>query len=320
MGIELPRIQYSGRIREVTFGSKRKVTIGGESCYPFYLFEGGMPNPPRIAMEIYDFTPEDWPEAAMEPFRDVMHDPTLWARKCIEEYGAEIICLQLEGTDPNGMNRPSQEAIEISKAVADSIDVPLIVWGCGDEEKDAETLRGVCEACEGRNLLVGPVLEKNYTRIGAAAIAYRHVVAASTPIDINLAKQLNILLGNLGVPDSQIIMDPTTGGLGYGIEYTYSVMERMRMAALVQQDDMLAFPIVCNLAKEVWKVKEAKISEEEDPKMGDPKERGVAMEAMTAILLLIAGADLLIMRHPEAIRKVKGFIAEMMDKEVERGG
>lgn len=316
MGVEIPKIQYTGTIREVTFGSRKKVTIGGEGCYPFYLFEGRMPNPPKIAMEVYDFMPENWPDAAVEPFKDVMHDPVLWAKKCIEDYGAEIICLQLEGTDPNGMNRPSQEAIDIAKRVSDSIDVPLMVWGCGDEEKDAETLRGVCEACEGRNLIIGPVLEKNYTRIGAAAIAYHHVVAASTPIDINLAKQLNILLGNLGVPDNQIVIDPTTGGLGYGIEYTYSVIERMRMAALVQQDERLAFPIVCNLAKEVWKVKETRISRDEDPKMGDPGTRGIAMEAMTAVLLLIAGADLLVMRHPEAIRKVEGFIASMMDGEV----
>jgi acetyl-CoA decarbonylase/synthase complex subunit delta len=150
--------------------------------------------------------------------------------------------------------------------------------------------------------------------VGAGAIGYKHTAIASTPIDINLAKQLNILLGNLGVPDEQIIVDPTTGGLGYGIEYTYSVMERDRMAALTQQDERLQFPIICNLAKEVWKTKEAKTSAEESPVLGDPKKRGILMEAVTAIMLLLAGADVLVMRHPEAIKLVREMISDFMTK------
>jgi len=134
-------------------------------------------------------------------------------------------------------------------------------------------------------------------------------VVASTPIDINLAKQLNILLGNLGVPDELIVVDPTVSGIGYGIEYCYSVMERMRMAALTQQDDKLQFPLICNLAKEVWKTKEAKIPTEENPKLGDAKKRGILLEAMSATVLLMAGADIVVMRHPEAIRLVREMIA-----------
>ncbi|MFH1597104.1 MAG: acetyl-CoA decarbonylase/synthase complex subunit delta, partial [Pseudomonadota bacterium] len=265
-----------------------------------------------IAMEVYDARPEDWPEAALEPFQDVINDPVAWAKKCVGFYGAEMICLQLLSTDPNGQNRSSEEAAMITKKVADALDVPLIVWGCGNDEKDADTLRRVAELCAGKNLILGPVGEKNYKQIGAGAIAYKHTIVASSPIDVNLAKQLNVLLGNLGVPDGQILVDPTTGGLGYGIEYTYSVMERDRMAALTQQDERLQFPLVCNLAKEVWKTKEAKLSPGEEPRLGDPKKRGILMESVTAMILLMAGADILIMRHPEAIALVKGIIGDLL--------
>jgi len=312
MAFEIPKTSYSGKIRQIKLGKGDKaVTVGGETAYPFYLFEGEMPNLPKIAMEVWDMPPEEWAEAALEPFAGVTDDPVAWAQKCINDYKAEMICLQLMSTDPNGLDRGADEAAEVVKKVADAIDVPLIVWGCGDKEKDSEVLRLVCEVCQGKNLIIGPVAEENHKRIGAAAIGYHHAVIASTPIDINLAKQLNILLGNLGVPDELIVIDPTVSGIGYGIEYAYSVMERMRMAALTQQDDKLQFPIICNIAKEVWKTKEVKISMEEDPKLGDAKKRGILMETMSAMVLLLAGADVLIMRHPEAIRLVREMMAEL---------
>jgi len=310
--VEIPKISYTGKIKEIILGSAgQPMSVGGETMYPFHLFEGQMPHPPRIAMEVYDAAPEDWAEAALEPFKDVAKDPVAWAQKCIQDYGAEMICLQLASTDPNGMNRPSEEAAAIAKKVADAIQVPLMVWGCANDDKDADTLRRVAELCQGKSLVIGPVVEKNYKQIGAGAIAYKHTVAASSPIDVNLAKQLNVLLGNLGVPDGQILVDPTTGGLGYGIEYTYSVMERDRMAALTQQDERLQFPLVCNLAKEVWKTKEAKLPQADEPKLGEPKKRGILMEAVTATVLLLAGANILIMRHPEAVKLVKGLIEDL---------
>ncbi|MBC7341198.1 MAG: acetyl-CoA decarbonylase/synthase complex subunit delta [Clostridia bacterium] len=313
MPLELSKTAYTGRIREITLGSGGSaVTVGGETCYPFYLFEGQMPHPPKIAMEVYDEVPEDWPVAALEPFGDAINDPAEWAKKCVEDYKAELICLQLTSTDPNGKNRSADEAAAIARKVADAVNVPLIVWGCGNDEKDSEVLRKVAEACEGKQVILGPVVEGNYKKIGAAAIGYQHTVIASTPIDINLGKQLNILLENLGVSPDKMLIDPTTGGLGYGIEYTYSVMERERMAALTQQDDKLQLPIICNLGKEVWKSKEVKIPEADDPKLGDVKQRGILMEAVTAVLLLIAGADILIMRHPEAIGLVRQMISELM--------
>ena len=312
MAFEIAKTAYSGKVRQVKLGQGDKaVTVGGETAYPFYLFEGEMPNLPRIAMEIYDSPPEEWAEAAMEPFAGVTDDPVAWAKKCIEDYGAEMICLQLMSTDPNGLNRGAAEAAEVAKKVADAIDVPLIVWGTANEDKDTEVLREVSEVCQGKNLIIGPVQEGNYKRIGATAIGYQHTVISSTPMDINLSKQLTILLGNLGVPDEQIIVDPTTAGIGYGIEYGYSVMERTRMAGLTQQDEKLQVPMICNIAKEVWKTNEVKITIEEDPSLGDAKKRGILMEAMSASTLLLAGADVLVMRHPEAIRLVRETIAEL---------
>jgi len=311
MAFEIPKTQYSGKIKEITLGNGDKaVTIGGESAYPFYLFEGEMPNLPKIAMEVWDCAPEEWAEAALEPFAGVTDDPVAWAKKCVEDYGAEMIALQLISTDPNGLDRGADEAAEVVKKVADTIDVPLIVWGTANHDKDTEVLKRVCEICQEKDLIIGPVEEADHKKIGAAAIGYHHTVIASTPIDINLAKQLNILLGNLGVSDELIVMDPTVGGIGYGIEYAYSIMERMRMAGLTQQDERLQFPIICNIAKEVWKTKEMHLADNE-LNMGDAKKRGILMEAMSATVLLLGGADVLIMRHPEAIKLVREMIAEL---------
>jgi acetyl-CoA decarbonylase/synthase complex subunit delta len=313
VAFEIPKVTYTGKIKTVNLGKGPKaVTVGGETAYPFHLFEGEMPHPPRIAMEVYDAPPEEWAEAALEPFKDVANDPVAWAKKCVQSYGAEMIALQLVSTDPNGLNRSGDEAAQTVKKVAGAVDVPVIVWGSGNVEKDADVLRKVAEACDGMNLVIGPVEEGNYKQVGAGAIGYKHTAIASTPIDINLAKQLNILMGNLGVPDEQIIVDPTTGGLGYGIEYTYSVMERDRMAALTQQDERLQFPILCNMAKEVWKTKEAKTTD--TPTLGDPKKRGILLEAVTGVMLLLAGADVLVMRHPEAIKLVREIIADFTAK------
>ena len=311
MTLEIPKTLYSGKIREIELGKGDKVvTVGGETSYPFYLFEGEMPNLPKIAMEVWDCPPDEWPEAALEPFQGVTDDPIAWAKKCISDYGAEMIALQLISTDPNGLDRGADEAAEAARKVAEVIDVPLIIWGTANHEKDTEVLRKVAEVCQGKNLIIGPVEEGDHKRIGAAAIGYHHTVISSTPIDINLAKQLNILLGNLGVPDELILMDPTVSGIGYGIEYCYSVMERMRMAGLTQQDEKLQFPLICNIAKETWKTKEMRMADDE-LNMGDAKKRGILMEAMSAMSLLLAGGDVLIMRHPEAIKLVRETIAEL---------
>jgi acetyl-CoA decarbonylase/synthase complex subunit delta len=312
MTVEIPRLNYTGSIRQIRLGDgDNAVTVGGQSSYPFYSFEGAAPNGARIAMEVYDEAPTDWPEAASKPFADVLDNPVAWARKCVEVYGAEMICLQLQSTDPNGTNRSAEAAAKIVAEVSRAVDVPLIVWGTANHEKDTEVLRAVAEAVQDRHLALGPVEEGDYKKIGAAAMAYKHTVIASSPIDINLAKQLNILMGNLGVNPAEMIMDPTVSAIGYGIEYAYSVMERIRMAALTQQDEKLQYPLICNIARETWKSKEAKVTEADDPRLGDAARRGITLEAMSATLLLLAGADILVMRHPEAVRVVKEMITDL---------
>jgi acetyl-CoA decarbonylase/synthase complex subunit delta len=304
---------YSGAIKPVTIGKGDKaITLGGETSYPFYVFDGPMPNPPRIAMEVWDMDPgEDWAEPCKEPFKDVLGDPVAWAQKCVKEYGADAVALILASTDPNGKNASPESAAETAKKVAAAVDVPVIVYGTSNMDKDAEVLPAVAEACQGMSLVIGPLQDKNYKKIGAAALGYNHMVSANSPIDVNLAKQLNILLGQLGVKDSQILVDPTTGGLGYGMEYCYSVMERDRMAALTQEDEKLQLPILNYMGQEVWKVKECKQTNAEAPQLGDQKTRGILMESITATSLLLAGSDLLIMRHPEAVKLVKELIKEM---------
>ena len=309
MGLEIYKESYTGNIKEITLGKgDNAVTVGGQACYPFYNFEGDMPHKPVIAMEVWDMEPDEWPEAALSHFKDVFSDPAAWAKKCVDEFGAKIIVLQLKSTDPNGPNTSPEDATATVKKVLDAVDVPLIVWGTNNIEKDEEVLKKISEETHGANLVIGPVEDKNHKGIGASAMGYGHTLISSSPIDINLAKQVNILLENLGMPSDRLIVDPTTGGLGYGLEYTYSVMERLCMAALTQGDDKLQLPMINNMANEIWKCKEAKQTVDEAPTLGDPERRGILMEAVTAVIYLLSGANILIMRHPEAIRLTQAYI------------
>ncbi|MFH0725242.1 MAG: acetyl-CoA decarbonylase/synthase complex subunit delta [Pseudomonadota bacterium] len=315
MSFVLFKESYAGGIKEISIGQgDSAVKVGGESCYPFYQFEGAMPNKPRIAMEVWDLDPaEEWPESAKAPFKDVLGDPAAWAKKCVTEFGAEMIVLQLKSTDPNGKDASADDAAATIQKVLDAVKVPLIIWGSANTKKDEVVLKALAEKFDGKKLVLGPVEDKNHKSIGAAAMGYGHTVISSSPIDVNLAKQVNILLENLGMPLDRMIIDPTTGGLGYGLEYSYSVMERLRMAALAQGDDKLQLPIINNLANEVWKCKEAKQTAADAPTLGDPEKRGILMEAVGAVSYLIAGSNILIMRHPEAIRMAKAFINLVSD-------
>ncbi len=314
MAFQIPKQPYSGKIGTTTIGTgEHAATLGGTDCYPFYLFEGSMPNLPKIAMEIWDYDPSnDWPAAALEPFRDVVSSPEAWAKKCVDEYGADFIVVQLKSIDPNGKNRGPEEAAAVVKKVVDAVKVPVVVWGTANNQKDEEVLKKIAETCQGGNLALSPVEEGNHKGVGASALAYNQTIVASSPIDVNLAKQLNILLGNLGVAGNKIIIDPTTGGLGYGLEYSYSVMERIRMAALTQEDDKLQIPIIANIGNEIWKSKEAGQSLESAPTLGDPERRGILMEATAAVCYLLAGADAVILRHPETVRLVRAFVSRML--------
>jgi acetyl-CoA decarbonylase/synthase complex subunit delta len=315
LAFQIPEQPYSGEIGETTLGAgSAAITLGGESSYAFHLFEGKMPNPPKIAMEVWDYDPsEEWPAAAVEPFKDVISSPDAWAKKCVDEYGADMIVLQLKSTDPNAEDRSAQESVEVAKKISEAVDVPLVLWGTANNQKDEEVLKAISEGIQGKNLALGPVEEGNHKGVGASALGYGHTIVASSPIDVNLAKQLNILLENLGVKSNKVLIDPTTGGLGYGLEYSYSVMERIRMAALTQEDDKLQVPMINNVGNEVWKCKEAGLGIDEAPTQGDPEKRPIMMEVAAAVTYLMAGSDVVILRHPESVRLVRSFIQLMTD-------
>lgn len=310
MAFKEPIEKYSSNVIEVDISG---VKVGGQSVLNgLYTFDGPVPNPPKIAMEVLDTQPEEWPQPLIDALGDVYGDPVKWALKCQNEYKADMICLSLLSADPNGLNRSAEEVAKTAKAVLDAINVPLIVYGCLNSEKDGEVMKAVQEACHGKVILVGPADDENYKQIGASSLGYGNKVAAQSPIDVNLAKQLNILLGNLGVQMENLIIDPTTGGLGYGIEYTFSVMQRIRLAALAQGDDKLKSPMINLVGKESWKAREAKISVEEEPSFGDLTTRGILWEAITAINLLVAGSDIVVLRHPESVKIVKNILKEFV--------
>ena len=321
MTVGIPDVKKSWphAINAVTIGATAEeggtrtsvVSVGGETTLPFYHFEGTMPHRPVVAMEVWDHPAEDWPDLVKEPFADVMADPGAWARRCVEEYGADLICLRLKGCDPNGANRSPEEAAQAAKRVLESVGVPLIVWGCGNTDMDNEVFPVVAEAISGENCLLGTITEDNYKTLTALATAYHHKLIAESPVDINMAKQVNILALDVGFPAENILIYPSTGALGYGIEYVYSIMERLRIAGL-KGDKVVAMPILCDIGSQVWGVKEAKARESEVPEWGDATKRGPMWEAATAYVYLLAGADLLIMRHPEAVRATKDTIARLM--------
>ncbi len=312
---------WSGQINTVTIGAGTEqggtrssvVTVGGATALPFYHFEGALPHPPVVAMEVWDVPPEGWPDVVKAPFSSVMDDPAAWARACVDEHGAQLIALRLQGCDPGGADKSPQEAVEVVRAVLEAVGVPLIVWGCGTVDKDNDVFPAVAEVLAGENCLLGAITEDNYKTLTALGTAYGHKIVAESPVDINIAKQVNILALDAGYPMENLVMYPSTGALGYGIEYVYSIMERSRIAAL-QGDKAMAMPILCDLGTQVWKAKEARGSEEELPGWGAVEARGAMWEAATAYTYLVAGADILIMRHPEAVRATQAAIARLMGK------
>ena len=312
MALVIPKESYSGKIYNVQLGTGAKaVTIGGGSALPFLAFEGSFPNKPAVALEITDIAPDDWPETVKKAVAGSASNPVSWAKFC-QQQGADVVALRLIGTHPDQQNKSAEEAAKIAADVAAAIDVPLIILGSGHTEKDTQVLPAVAAATRGKNCTIGKAVEENYKTIAAAVMANDHKLIAMSQLDVNLAKQLNILLSQMGFDKERIIMDPMSSALGYGLEYTYSVMERIRQAALLQNDPMMQTPIVCDIGANVWKVKETMAPESEVAEWGSLEDRALAWEAVTASAMLTAGADMLIMRHPGAAAKVKEFIAELM--------
>jgi acetyl-CoA decarbonylase/synthase complex subunit delta len=291
----------------------RTFTIGGETCMPFHLWEGDMPNAPLIAMEVFDKVSEKFPPVLREKYGDILDKPAEMAKICIDKYGADLISVRLEGTHPEKGNKPPEQAVDIVKTVLEAVDVPLIITGHNHFESNNEVFKAVASACAGENLLLNWVEQDNYRTIAGAAIAYGHSLVSQSPIDVNIGKQQNILLTNMDFKREKIVMDPMTGASGYGIEYTYSVMERIRQTGL-NGDKMLAFPMIVTPGQECAKIKEFKAPEEDFPAWGDLAKRAALWELSTAVPLLYAGADLFIMYHPEAVRGLKRTINQLLQK------
>ena len=318
MPIEIPIDKWPGSVREVIIGAteadggtrSKTIKVGGEKTMPFLHFEQPTPNKPVIAIEIKDHKPEDWSPLLEEIWStETIEDPGLWA-VAAEKAGADIIVLALCLNDKDGLQTKPENAVASVKKVLDSCKLPLVVFGPGQVDLDNELLVPISEATKGERLVLGICEDKNYRTIVATAMANGHLVTARTPMDVNLSKQLNILITDMGMPPDRILMDPTTGALGYGIEYGYSVMERLRLAAL-QGDAMTQFPMIVTPGFEAWKTKEAKVGEGVPDGWGDWEERSINWETITAVSLIETGADIVVLRHPESVRRVRFAIEEL---------
>lgn len=312
MPIEIPKDKWPGSIRAITIGATaaeggtrtKAITIGGGTTMPYLQFEAPTPNKPVIAIEIKSRKPEDWSPLLAEVWGEAMADPAQWAKKA-EEAGADLLVLALTVEDS------PEDAVKAVKSVLGATGLPLIVWGPGQVEKDNELLVAVSEATKGERLVLGICEDKNYRTIVATAMANGHLVQSRAPMDVNLSKQLNILISDMGMPKDRILMDPTTGALGYGMEYGYSVMERLRLAAL-QGDAMTQFPMIVTPGFEAWKAKESKVGEGVPQAWGDWKNRAINWETITATALVESGADIIVLRHPESVKRVKEAIEELV--------
>ena len=307
---------FTGQVSRDTLGATKDksgtrtstITVGGAHNVVY----GGSPadagEKPVIAIDVIDTAPEDWPDALIEPYKDVAGSPTDWAKKAIDEFGADLICIKFDGIHPDKADKDAAHAVKVTEDVLKAVGVPLVLWGSGYDEKDNQVMPKVSEVAKGENCLIGTVTEDNYKSLTAIALADNHHLITHAPLDINIAKQVNILVSDMGFPLEKIVTFQATGALGYGIEYAYSIQERQRLAAL-GGDKMMAMPTICDVGFESWRVKEAKLADATG--WGPVEDRGPMWEATTAICLLQAGVDIIRMRHPKAVTIVKNFIDKL---------
>lgn len=314
MAFEAKTQAFSSSIGTVTVGTGEKaVKLGGVNVLPFYSFDAPIENAPKIGVEITDAGLAAYPQKGLREFYAGCTTPAEMAKRAESMPGVSFICLHLEGADPNGENKSTEDCVAIAKSVADATDLPLVVMGCKNIEKDSELFTKISEALQGKNILVLSAREEDYKTVGAsAALAYGQKVGAESAVDINLAKQLNVLMTQLGVAPSSIVMNAGSAAAGYGYEYVASTLDRIRAAALAQSDDQLQMPIMTPVSTEAWGVKEAIMSEADMPEWGDAEERGIEMEITTAAACLTGGSDAVIMRHPAAIKAIADMIAALV--------
>lgn len=313
MAFKMSVQKSSGKISEVVIGTGEKaIKLGGENVLPFYSFDGDTGNVQKVGIEINDIYPESWIDCYKEMYKDVANDPAAWAKYVQDNTEADFVCLRFVGADPNADDKSPEECAEVAKKVADAIDLPLVIAGCGVAEKDGKLFAKVAEALEGKNVLILSAVEDNYKEVGAAAgLAYGQKVGAESAVDINLAKQMNVLLTQLGVKPENIVMNVGCSAVGYGYEYVASTMDRIRLAAFNQNDKQLQIPIVTPVSFEVGHVKEAIATEADQPDWGCSEKRSIAMEVSTATGVLVGGSDAVILRHPESVKTIKSFISEL---------
>lgn len=305
---------YNAHINEVVLGvGDKAVTIGGQNVLAFHTFDGEITNAPKIGVELTDAGMAMCTMPGEQKFYEGCATVADMAKRASAMEGASFICLHLEGADPNGENKSVDECVELAKSVADATDIPLVVMGCKNIEKDTELFNKIAEALAGKNILVLSARDENYKAIGAGAgLAYGQKVGAESAVDINLAKQLNTVMTQLGVSAQSIVMNIGSAAAGYGFEYVASTLDRVKDAALSQSDAMLQMPIITPVSADTWGVKEAIMPEADMPEWGSQEERGIEMEIVTAAAVLASGSDAVIMRHPEAIRTIAAMIGELV--------
>ena len=305
---------YNAHINEVVLGvGDKAVTIGGQNVLAFHTFDGEITNAPKIGVELTDAGMAMCTMPGEQKFYEGCATVADMAKRASAMEGASFICLHLEGADPNGENKSVDECVELAKSVADATDMPLVVMGCKNIEKDTELFNKIAEALAGKNILVLSARDENYKAIGAGAgLAYGQKVGAESAVDINLAKQLNTVMTQLGVSAQSIVMNIGSAAAGYGFEYVASTLDRVKDAALSQSDAMLQMPIITPVSADTWGVKEAIMPEADMPEWGSQEERGIEMEIVTAAAVLASGSDAVIMRHPEAIRTIAAMIGELV--------
>ena len=316
--MSIPEItdSYAGAVNRITLGATKEnggsrtstITVGGSRNVVYGGGKDQAGEKPMVAIDILDSEPSDWPDVLAEPYKDVLDNPAEWAKKCVDEFGADLICLKFDGIHPDKGDKDADHAAKVTGDVLKAVGVPLVLWGCGNDEKDNQVMPKVSGAAKGENCLIGTIKEDNYKSLTAIALADNHHLISEAPIDINIAKQINILASDMGFPLERIVTFQSTGALGYGIEYAYSIQERQRLAALTG-DKMMAMPAICDVGYESWRAKEAKL--EDAPGWGDAADRGPMWETATAICLLQAGVDIIRMRHPRAVKTVKNFINQV---------
>ena len=314
MGIPELKENWKNKINEVTIGATQEqggtrgstITLGGQKALPFMNFEGEIPNKPVIAGYVADIVP-DWPDVLKDAIGNEINSPVEWAQKNVEEFGVKAINIRFLGASPNDRDKSPDECAKTVETILKAVDVPLILWGCGDDEKDNTVLPECSQAAKGENCLIGSAKESNYQTIVAICKADKHKIVAEAPVDINIGKQVNILLQDAGLDLEEVVMFQTTAALGYGFDYVYTILERARIAGL-QGDKLMASPQLCDVGGEVWRVKEATVDEDILPGWGALEKRGPMWEAVCAGGYLQAGSDLLIMAHPQAIQIIQSTI------------